>query len=333
MKAIIPVAGAGTRLRPFTYTQPKALIPLAGKPMISYIIEELRDAGIQDFIFIVGYLGDKIIDFVNHTYPDINALFVHQFKREGLAHAVALAREHVTASDEIIIVLGDSIIDVDYKEILKSPTSLLGVKKVDDPSKFGVAEIDADGIITSLVEKPEIPRSNQALVGLYMIKETNVLLDCIDNLISSNLKTNSEFQLTDALMCMIQNGTKIQGYKVENWYDVGQGDILLQTNAQLLKTFGKTHSNAIIENSIIVEPVSIAANAHIINSIIGPNATIGENTIIKNSIIKESIIGSYTHLSDMTLTNSVIGSDASMKGMSQRLNIGDNTDIDFSNQG
>ncbi|MBK7957768.1 MAG: NTP transferase domain-containing protein [Bacteroidetes bacterium] len=330
MKAIIPVAGAGTRLRPFTYSQPKALIPIAGKPMLSYIIEELQEAEVEEFIFIVGYLGDKIIDFVNTTYPHLKSHFVHQLQREGLAQAVSLCKQYISPSDEIVIVLGDSIIDVDFKEIIQLNKSILGVKKVDDPSKFGVAEVNANGTIKSLVEKPLIPKSNLALVGLYIIKETAVLMECINSLIENNRKTNSEFQLTDALMCMIQKGVELHSYKVENWFDVGQGDILLQTNAQLLKKFGRVDPKAQVENTIIVEPVSIAANCKITDSIIGPNVTIGENAVIRNSIIRDTIIGNYTTLVEMTLNNSVIGSDASMKGLSQRLNIGDNTEIDFS---
>lgn len=158
MKAIIPVAGAGTRLRPFTYTQPKALIPVAGKPILSYIIDELLEANTSEFIFIVGYLGDKIQDFVSEKYPDIKATFVMQTQREGLGHAVYLTREFVKQNEPVFIVLGDSIIDVNFKEIFKSGKSTLGYKKVDDPTKFGIVELDAEGKIKSLVEKPTMPK-------------------------------------------------------------------------------------------------------------------------------------------------------------------------------
>ncbi len=330
MKAIIPVAGAGTRLRPFTYTQPKALIPVAGKPILSYIIDELLEANTSEFIFIVGYLGDKIQDFVSEKYPDIKATFVMQTQREGLGHAVYLTREFVKQNEPIFIVLGDSIIDVNFKEIFKSGKSTLGYKKVDDPTKFGIVELDAEGKIKSLVEKPTMPKSNMALVGFYLIKESAALFSCIENMILANQRTNGEYQLTDALMCMLHLGIPFECYRVENWFDMGKGDVLLQTNAQLLKKLGRVHPDAKIENSIIVEPVSIAANAILRNSIIGPDVTVGENTIIENSIIKDSIIGNYTTLKEMTMKSSVIGSDASMTGLSQKLNIGDNTEIDFS---
>lgn len=330
MKAIIPVAGAGTRLRPFTYTQPKSLIPVAGKPILSFIIDELLEANVNEFIFIIGYLGDKIRDFIQEKYPNLQATFVIQEQREGLAHAVSLTKPFVQENEPVFIILGDSIIDVNFKEIVQSGKSTLGFKKVDNPTKFGILEMDAEGNIKSLVEKPAIPKSNLALVGFYLIKETKELFHCIDHLIQSKQQTNGEYQLTDALMCMVHAGVQFQCHKVENWFDVGKGDILLQTNAQLLKKQGRVDEQAVIENSIIIEPVSIAAGAIIRHSIIGPDVTIGENATIEHSIIKDSIIGNFTTLKEIQLHHSVIGSDASMTGFLQNLNIGDNTEIDFS---
>jgi glucose-1-phosphate thymidylyltransferase len=166
MKAIIPVAGAGTKLRPHTYTQPKALIPLAGKTVLSIIIDQCHEAGINDFIFIVGYLGEKIQDYVKARYPKLTCHFVYQNERYGTGHAIDLAKE-IVGDDEIFIVLGDTIAEYDLAEVLKSPYSMLGVKKVDDPRNFGVAEIEETGFISRVVEKPAIPKSNMALVGLY----------------------------------------------------------------------------------------------------------------------------------------------------------------------
>src|SRR5215471_11935702 len=153
MKAIIPVAGAGTKLRPHTYTQPKALIPLAGKTVLSIIIDQLQEAGLKEFIFIVGYLGEKIQDYVRHKYPGLTVHFVHQTDRQGIGHAIRLTRTIVN-NDEVIVVLGDTICEYDVKEVMSSPESMLGVKKVDDPRDFGVAEINDDEIIEHVIEKP-----------------------------------------------------------------------------------------------------------------------------------------------------------------------------------
>lgn len=329
MKAIIPVAGAGAKLRPHTYTQPKALIPLAGKTILSFIVDQLRAEGIDEFIFIVGYLGDKIKDYVEQTYPNIKTHFVYQNDRQGTAHAIELAKS-IVDGDEVFIVLGDTICEYDIKEVLESPYSMLGVKKVDDPRQFGVAEMNEEGFIEHTVEKPSIPKSNSALVGLYKIKESTLLFECFQQLFNDKIKSHGEYNLTDALECMIHKGVQFKSFKVKNWYDCGKKENLLETNAVLLKkTGGNTNNPDLYTNSIIIPPVSIADGCVIENSIIGPHVTIGNNSIIKSSVVKESIIGSFTTLDEVVLESSLIGSDAAVKGLSRTLNIGDNTEIDF----
>jgi glucose-1-phosphate thymidylyltransferase len=329
MKAIIPVAGAGTKLRPHTYTQPKALIPIAGKTVLSIIVDQLRSAGINDFVFVVGYLGDKIQDYVKETFEGINASFVLQGEREGLGHAVMLTKE-IVGDDEVMIVLGDTICEYDVKELLQSSASVLGIKKVDDPRSFGVAEVDEEGIITKVVEKPQIPKSNMALVGIYKIKESEMLFECLEANYREGVKNRDEYSLTDALECMITKGTRFQSFKVLNWFDCGNKESLLESNSTLLKKFGTSISpDHRFENVIVVEPVSIGKNCEIKNSIIGPNVAVGDNTTINYSIIKESIIGSYADLFDIVLEESLIGSDTEVKGETRSLNIGDNTEIDL----
>lgn len=330
MKAVIPVAGVGTKLRPHTYTHPKPLIPVAGKPILSYIIEQLQESGINDFIFIVGYLGDKIIDFVNTKFPEINAEFVLQKKRKGLGHAIYSAKSKIK-NEEIIIVLGDTIVDSDIKELLESKSSTVGIKKVEDPRCFGVAILDKDNTITDLAEKPKIPISNLALVGIYKILETQKLMKSISHHLNNKIKTNGEYHLTDALNYMIKEyDVEIKAININNWFDLGKREILLETNAILLKKYNNSiDKNENFENTIVLQPVNIAKNAIIKNSIIGPNVTIGENAKINYSILKDSIIGDYTELDNVQLNNSIIGNDAVIKGNTQSLNIGDNTEIDL----
>ena len=329
MKVIIPVAGIGSKLRPHTHTQPKALVPVAGKPILSHIVDNLREAGMKDFIFIVGYLGDKVENYIRSTYPDIHATFLLQEPREGTGHAVWLARDHVSEKDEVLIALGDTIFDVDLKEVLRLPDSTLGVKRVEDPRNFGVAEVGEDGSIVHLIEKPPIPKSNLALVGLYKIREGKMLMSALDELITRNLRSHHEFQLTDAIEIMIRKGARIHTFPVENWYDCGNKESLLETNAVLLLKNPTANNAPAFINTIIIPPVSIAPNCKISNSIIGPKVSIGENTIIDYSILTDSIIGSYSQLENAVLHHSVIGSDASLRGLSQSLNLGDNTEIDF----
>ena len=329
MKAIIPVAGAGAKLRPHTYTQPKALIPIAGKTILSFIVDQLHTAGIQEFIFIVGYLGDKIRDYVSNKYPELTVHYVQQIDRQGIGHAVKLARDIVN-NDEVFVVLGDTICEYDVKAVASSPESMLGVRKVDDPREFGVAEFNEEGFIEHVVEKPKVPKSNMALVGIYKIKETAMLFECLENNFTQGLRSHGEYSLTDALDCMLQKGARFKPFKVESWFDCGKVETLLESNATLLKKFsqqnGKEYS---FENTVIIPPVSIGKSCDIRNSVIGPDVTIGDHTTINYSIIRHSIIGSYSNLFDICLDASVIGSDTSLTGETRRLSIGDNTTIDL----
>lgn len=330
VKAIIPVAGAGTKLRPHTYTQPKALIPIAGKTILSFIVDQLQEAGIREYIFIVGYLGEKIQDYVRHAYPHLQTHFVYQNERQGTGHAIQLTRSLV-GDDQVMVVLGDTICEYNVKEVVAYPGSMLGIKKVDDPRNFGVAELDDDDLVERVVEKPAIPKSNMALVGVYKINETALLFECLGQILHEDIKTHGDYNLTDALQCMIQKGARFKGFRVKNWFDCGKKETLLESNATLLKKIGGNVNPVShpFENTIIIPPVSIAPGCSIQNSIIGPHVAIGSNTTVNHSIVRDSIIGSYTNLYEVVIDNSLIGSDASVKGLSRSLNIGDNTEIDF----
>ncbi len=331
MKIVIPVAGIGTKLRPHTHTQPKTLVPVAGRPILAHIIDYFVQSGYDEFVFIIGYMGEKIEEFVQTKYPSLKASFVVQEPREGTGHSVWCARNLVHPDDEMLIILGDTIIDFDIDIFRNAEQSLLGVKKVDDPRNFGVVELNDEGFVSRLYEKPVIPKSNLALVGIYYIKQAGTLMQALDYLIENNLKTRNEYHLTDGIMRMIENGEKIKVFQVGNWFDCGNKESLLETNAILLNRLEEGNPRMQkFPNTIVIHPVSIAYNCDISDSIIGPNVSIGEHTIVKNSIIKESIIGSYSQLESAVLHRSVIGSDAFLKGLSQSLNIGDSTEIDFS---
>ncbi len=331
MKAIIPVAGAGTRLRPLTYTQPKPLIPVAGKPIIALIIDQLKSVGVKEFIFIIGYLGEKIKLYVEHAYPELDKVFVVQDSRQGLGHAIWTAKDAIKDADEIVIFLGDTILELNLQAFMNSEKSCLAVKRVEDPRNFGVIELGEDGHVTRVVEKPKIPKSNLAIVGLYKIKEVKELLAAMDELIAADKRTYGEYQLTDAIMKMIGQGVKFTSMRVDNWFDCGKKEILLETNAQLLsKEEYASSSLPSYDNTIIIHPVSIGEGCKIKNSIIGPHVTIGENVSINYAILKDSIIGNFALIEDVNLSQSIVGNDAAIKGLSQSLNIGDNTEIDFS---
>ncbi len=332
MKVVIPVAGAGTRLRPHTYTQPKPLMPVAGKPIICFIVDKLAEAGLSEFVFVIGYLGEKVRSFIEERYPHLKTEFVYQESREGSGHAVWTAHEAIEDEEEIFIAFGDTIFDADLNQMLECPYSCLGVKKVDTPREFGVAELDSNDFVVRVVEKPRIPKTNMAIVGLYKIRNVPLLLRSVEYLMSQNVRTFGEIQLTDALQFMIEQGERFKAVPVRNWFDCGRKEVLLETNAMLLSQRGYADDALtlpVFDNTIIIYPVSIGNGCQITNSIIGPNVTIGNGVSIKDSIIKDSIIGSQASLEDVVLRHSVIGIGSSVRGLNLALNIGDDTEIDF----
>ncbi|HMN90117.1 MAG TPA: sugar phosphate nucleotidyltransferase [Saprospiraceae bacterium] len=331
MKAIIPVAGAGARLRPLTYTQPKPLIPVAGKPIISFIIDQLAEVGIRDFVFVIGYLGEKIKDFIEQTYPHLNKEFVNQEERLGSAHAIWVARDAWVDADEVMIFFGDVIVDADFERIIHLPYSCLGVKRVDNPREFGVVEYNEAGVVNRVTEKPKIPKSDMAMVGFYKIREVQALHEALHFNITHNIRTDEEFPLTDALMRMIEKGVQFRTVTVDNWFNCGKREVLLETNAILLDRIGYASTDLPdFDSAIIIHPVSIGADCQIYNSIIGPHVTIGNHAHINQAIVKDSIIGNYASLQEVILQHSVVGNDTAITGMKHSLNIGDNTEIDFS---
>ncbi|HEY6191169.1 MAG TPA: sugar phosphate nucleotidyltransferase [Bacteroidota bacterium] len=323
MRAIIPVAGFGSRLRPHTFTLPKVLLNVAGKPIIGHILDQIIAAGFDEATFIVGYLGDMVRDYVKSQYR-IKVDFVDQDERRGLAHAVYLAKDGFS-SGPFLIILGDTIFDVDLKPIMSGTYTSIGVKEVEDPRRFGIAELK-DGFVTKLTEKPEHPVSNHAIVGLYWIDKPRLLQECIEELMAADRKTKGEFQLTDALQLMIEHGEKIRTFPVEGWYDCGKPETLLATNRHLL---GKQPPPAARDGVVIVPPVYISPKAKIVHSVVGPFATVADGAAVTESIVRNSIIGEGAEVNKSLLEGSIVGINAVVRGTFNRINIGDSSEIDF----
>jgi glucose-1-phosphate thymidylyltransferase len=323
MRAIIPVAGFGSRLRPHTFTIPKVLLNVAGKPILGHILDKIIDDGFTEATIIVGYLGDMVREYVGAHYS-IRVEYVEQEERRGLAHAVYLARETFT-DEPLLIILGDTIFDVDLKPVIRGAYTAIGVKDVEDPRRFGIAEM-RDGFVSRLIEKPEHPTSHHAIVGLYWIRQPRLLEQCIQELFAKDKKTKGEYQLTDALELMIENGEKIQSFPVEGWYDCGKPETLLATNRHLL---GRRTGHQQIQDVVVIPPVYIAETAKIMHSIIGPHATIAENAVVENSIIRNSIVSDGASVDRSLLDGSIVGSNAVVRGGFKRINIGDSSEIDF----
>jgi glucose-1-phosphate thymidylyltransferase len=191
MRAIIPVAGVGSRLRPHTYTLPKVLLNVAGKPILGHILDKLLLQGITEATIIIGYMGHLVEEYVRSHY-NLKVDFVQQNERLGLGHSIWVA-QHTFDSDPILIILGDTIFDVNLSEAFSQGVNSLGVKEVHDPRRFGVVELN-DRFIVRLVEKPDVPPSNLALVGLYFIKNTLLFKQCLNTLVTENIRTRDEYQ-------------------------------------------------------------------------------------------------------------------------------------------
>lgn len=324
MRAIIPVAGIGSRLKPHTYSTPKVLLNVGGKPIIAHILDKLLDEGINKATFVIGYLGDRIKEYIQSEYPPMKADFIEQEEMEGLGHAIYTAIPTFD-DDEIFIILGDTIFDVDLKKVFKLKHTSLGVKEVEDPRRFGVA-VTENGFVKKLVEKPQQPVSNLALVGLYYMANSETLIKALNELVKKDIRTRGELQLTDALQIMIDNGEKVTTFPVEGWYDCGKPETLLSTNKFLLD---QKDTSREFDNVVINKPVFIADDVKIENSVIGPYATLDKGCSIKDSIIRNSIIGSNAGVSKALLDNSIIGNNSIIKGTFKRLNSGDSSEIDF----
>lgn len=323
MKAIIPVAGQGTRLRPFTHTVPKAMVNVAGKPMLGHILDQLESLDVTDVILVVGYLGEKIVDFVKSAYH-FNLNVVRQEELLGLGHAIHLCKDYVD-DEPALIILGDTIFEADLSGIKRDSESFIGVKEVRDPRRFGIVAT-ANGHIDRLYEKPENPVSNLAIVGIYYMRNARLMFDCLDELITKDIRTKGEYQLTDALQMMLDRGEKMRTLLIDGWYDCGKPETLLETNRRLLESKSKSIK---APGSIIIEPVYIDDSVVIENSVVGPYVTIAEHCHIKRSVIRNTIINRNTVVKNMTLEESLLGENAVVTGQMLHLNVGDSSQIEF----
>ncbi|MGD1048807.1 MAG: sugar phosphate nucleotidyltransferase [Candidatus Krumholzibacteriaceae bacterium] len=323
MKAIIPVAGIGKRLRPHTLNIPKALLNVAGKPILGHIVDSLLGMGVKELIPIIGYKGDLIREYLTSAYK-VPITFVEQTEQKGIAHAVSLAREQADNA-ELIIILGDTIIKTDFARIPKVSSYVLGVREVADPHRFGICEVEK-GIVRKIVEKPEHPKGNLALIGLYYFKDSAPLFKACRDLIDKKIMTKGEYQITDALQLMIDRGTEFHPFHIEGWYDCGKVETLLETNRILLEDAKMTGK---CEGCIIIPPCYIDKGSKITNSIIGPYVTVATGCAIRNSIIENSILNEESSIENVILEGSVVGAFAEVTGRKGSVNVSDYSQIDY----
>lgn len=323
MKAIIPVAGIGKRLRPHTLNIPKALLNVAGKPILGHIVDSLLVMGVKELIPIIGYKGGLIREYLNANFK-VPITFVEQKEQKGIAHAVSLAREYADNS-ELIIILGDTIIKTDFARIPKVASYVLGVREVADPQRFGICEVEK-GVVRKIIEKPEHPKGNLALIGLYYFKDSKPLFEACQSVIDKKIMTKGEYQITDALQLMIDRGTEFHPFHIDGWYDCGKVETLLETNRILLED---VKPGAKCDGCIIIPPCYIDRGSKITSSIIGPYVSVARGCEIRNSIIENSILNEESSIENIILEGSVVGAFAEVTGRKGSVNVSDYSQIDY----
>jgi len=330
MKLILPVAGKGTRLRPHTFTKPKSLVRVAGKTVLQHVIDGLKKLKIDEYIIITDENGLVIQRYVEKHYPGLNAVYIQQTELLGPAHAVSLASPRIKPGDDVLVVFNDTLFVTDLTRIPKLCDGLDGLiysKEVEDYQRFGV-NVMRDNIIVDMVEKPDMPVSKLAQVGLYYLKDGRSFMDYIARAISENLRVKGEFYLPEVFKLMIKDGKQLGAPEIEEWLDCGKPETLLYTNRFLLERASGNH--VCLEGCVIIPPVSIHPSAEVRHSVIGPYVSIAKNCKIHDSIIKDSVINPNSILRSTVLEKSLIGDSVELTGQFQRMNIGDNSIIDLS---
>jgi len=304
MKIVLPVAGNGIRLRPYTENLPKCLLPVAGKTIIDWIVDGALFLKPSETIFITGYKASVVDDFLKQRSEWGAVRTVVQSNPQGLGEAISLALPYVNDDEPLLIILGDTLFEADLSILDKATENILYTFKVSDPKRFGVAVTDKNGHIERLVEKPQEFVSDEAIVGIYYIKDVKALKEALNYLMQNDIRTKGEFQLTDALERMIQGGCKFRTAPVEKWLDCGLVETLLETNAHVLERNEKVAPK--FDGSEIVMPCYIGKNVVIKNSKVGPNVSVGDGCVIENSEISNAILWDGVKVLDKKLEKVVV---------------------------
>jgi glucose-1-phosphate thymidylyltransferase len=328
MNIIIPMAGMGKRLRPHTLTNPKPLFPIAGKPIVHRLVEDIAnviDEPINEIAFITGRFGEQVEKDLIQIAEKLGAKgsIYYQDTPLGTAHAIYMAEKALTG--RVTVAFADTLFFADFK-IDTNQQGTIWTKKIENPEQFGVVQKDAEGYVINFVEKPKEFVSDEAIIGIYYFADGDMLRNEIKHLLDNNIVVKGEYQLTDALENMKQKGVKFTTATVSHWLDCGNKAAVLDSNYKVLThnpNAANIHSSAEIINSTIHQPVFIAEGVKIENSIIGPHVSIGSNSHLRNTIIQNSIIMNNATAKNIVLENSVLGNHSTIDNQSQELNLGD----------
>jgi len=327
LKIVIPAAGQGTRLRPHTHTLPKVMLPVAGRPIIGHILADVAGLEPEEVRLVVGYRGDTVEEYARRAFPDLRVRLVWQERQLGLGHAVLQALDPGD-TDDVLVILGDTVFDVDYGAVVAHEDHVLGVHPVPDPERFGIVELDESGErILKLVEKPSKPKGNLALVGLYYVHNGALLREAIAGLVDDDARTRGEYQLTDALQRMIEAGERFVPYEIRGWYDCGKAETLLSTNRALLDLRSSQVPPGCAERSLLIPPVYVGTGCAIENAVVGPHVSMAEGVTIRDSIVRDSILAEGAYVEGAVLEGSILGPDARVRGRARTVNLGENSEV------
>ena len=332
MKVVIPLAGKGTRLRPHTHVTPKPLLRVGDKPVMSYILDDLRELGVNEAVIITGHLKEKVQEYMETEYPDFRAVYEEQKEQRGTADAIVLAEPHVR--EEMLIIFVDTLFDADLSLVKRLPDDVAGViwaKEVEDYQRFGVVVTDGDGFMKRIIEKPKEPISRLANIGLYYIRDWKLLFEGVHHVMNSDPGASGEYYLTDAFQYMVDQGAKILTVPVEGWYDAGKPETLLETNLHVLSTSrGKAPTGG--KNVTVHEPVHVADGVELEDAEIGPNVTLSAGTVVRRSRLRDTIVGEKTTLEDCDLSESLVGSQVVLRGVAGKVDVGDHSVVELANR-
>jgi glucose-1-phosphate thymidylyltransferase len=324
VKVIIPMAGKGTRLRPHTHVTPKPMLRVAGKPVMQYILDDLRAiGGINQIVYITGHLKDKVEEYARAAMP-VPSTFIEQRVQDGTAGAVALARECI--DEPVLIVFVDTIFDADLSVIDRTDAdAIIWTKDVEDYQRFGVVVTGADGYMTAIIEKPSEPISKRANIGLYYVRDWKLLFEGIDYVLDRP-KNKGEYYLTDAFQYMVDHGARIRVVDVDGWYDAGKPDTLIETNRVMLEKGRARRPRAAVECTI-TDPVYIEDEVVLEHCSIGPNVSISSGTTVRNSTLRDTIVGERSTLIACQLRDSLVGDEVALEGVKGIVTIGDHSEV------
>lgn len=332
LKVVIPMAGLGTRLRPHTWSKPKQLVGVAGKTVLDHVLhllETVPDGTEVELVSIVGYLGEQIEAHLKEQYPHLTIHTVVQGDPRGQSHALYLAREYIHGPT--LVVFADTLIDADLSFLVEEDVGAIAwVKAVEDPRRFGVADADEDGWVTSLVEKPSDMSNNLVVVGCYYFRSGEDLIQAIEEQMDRDIQLKGEYYLADAVNLMLDDGLKMRTQSVDLWLDAGTPEAMLETNRELLER-GSDNFDELLdreEDAVFVPPVYIHPSAYVENAVVGPHVSVGPGARITDSVVRNSIIEGDAEVEGAFLEASLLGNRARVTGRAKRVNAGDDATVE-----